>query len=277
MTLGMPKFTMPPVVETLLSVQFAPLIKMRITDYGLFWSKIRDSFPVVEEYPPVPSVIESIPAQPIVINPLQWRFGGSLLLPRAWFKDAPSPVDGRGERGIQLQADRFMQNWMRSGSKQRRYPSYEANRKEFLKYFGIFTDFVKECELGALTPNQCEVTYVNRIPIEGDLDKTFQCCFPSLAAKHTTEFLPGSDSIGYMASFPIAGNKGRMHIMVNGPVKLDSGDLVIDFRLTARGAPGGAVGDQIVDWLDLGREWVVKGFHCLTSEEMHKKWGYKYE
>ena len=277
MTLGMPKFTMPPVVETLLAVQFDPLIKMRITDYGLFWSRIRDSFPVVQEHPPVPSVIESSPAQPMVINPLQWRIGGGFPLPRVWFKGAQSAVVAKGERGIQLQVDRFMQNWMRSDSKQRRYPSYEANRKEFLKYFEIFTDFAKENELGILRPNQCEVTYVNRIPIEGDLNKTFRGCFPSLAAKHSTEFLPGSDSTGYMASFPIAGNNGRMHIMINGPVKLDTGDVVIDFRLTARGAPRGAASEQIVNWLDLGREWVVRGFHCLTSEEMHRKWGYIHE
>jgi uncharacterized protein (TIGR04255 family) len=278
MTLGMPKFTMPPIVETLLAVQFDPLIKMRITDYGLFWSKIRDAFPIVQEHPPVPSVIEASPAQPMVINPLQWRIGGGFPLPRVWFKGAPSAEAATGDRGIQLQTDRFMQNWMRSEPGKGQYPSYEANRTEFLKYFQIFSDFVEERELGPLTPNQCEVTYVNRITIEdGDLNKTFRACFPSLAVRHSTDFLPGSDSTGYMASFPIAGNYGRMHVMINGPVKLDAGDVVIDFRLTARGAPRGAAGGQIVNWLDLGREWVVRGFHCLTSEEMHRKWGYKHE
>lgn len=277
MTLGMPKFTMPPVVETLLAVQFDPVIKMRITDYGLFWSKIQASFPVVQEHPPVPSVIESIPAQPMVINPLQWRIGGAFPLPRVWFKSDPSAAVSTGERGIQLQNDRFMQNWMRSGPNKGQYPSYEINREEFLKYFDIFAEFIKERELGILTPNQCEVTYVNRIPIEGDFNVTFQSCFPSLNVKHTTGFLPGNDGVGYMASFPIASDRGRLHILIQGPVTLDSGASVIDFRLTARGAPTGVDHDQIMNWLDLGREWVVRGFHCLTSKIMHEKWGYKHE
>ena len=277
MTLGMPKFTMPPVVETLLAVQFDPLIKMRITDYGLFWSRIRDSFPVVQEHPPVPSVIESTPAQPMVINPLQWRIGGEFPLPRVWYRSIPSAAARQGERGVQLQNDRFMQNWMRSEPNSGQYPSYEANRTEFIRYFEIFTDFVNERELGMLMPNQCEITYVNRIPVEGDLNTTFRSCFPSLTAKHSTEFLPRSDSVGFMASYPIAGDRGRLHILIQGPVRLDSGVVVIDFRLTARGAPSGTTGDRIVNWLDLGRQWVVRGFHCLTSEEMHRKWGYKHE
>ncbi len=273
MSLGMPKFAMPPVVETLLAVQFEPLIKMHITDYGLFWLKIRESFPIVQEQPPVPAIIEPA-AQPVAINPMQWRIGGEFQLPRAWFKSAADSATGTPERIIQLQSDRFMQNWMRSEPNQGQYPSYQHNRTEFLKYFGLFTEFIKDREFGILTPNQCEVTYVNRIAVEGNLDATFRSCFPSLTAKHSTDFLPGSDSVEYMSSFPITGDKGRLHVRIQGPVRLDSGAVIMDFRLTARGTPAGPTTDQIMAWLDLGREWVVRGFHCLTSEQMHRKWGY---
>ena len=276
MPLGMPKFAMPPVVETLLAVQFDPLVKMHITDYGLFWRKIRESFPVVQEQPPVPSIMEITPVQPMVISPMQWRLGGEFPLPRVWFKSVGTPT-GTAERGIQLQSDRFMQNWMRSEPNQGQYPSYDSNRAEFLKYFGLFTDFITERELGIFTPNQCEITYVNRIAVEGDLDTTFRSCFPSLTPKHSTGFLPARDHVGYTSSFPITGDKGRLHVLIQGPVKLESGLVVMDFRLTARGRPAGPASDQIIDWLDLGRKWVVKGFHCLTSDEMHRKWGYANE
>ncbi len=280
MTLGMPKFTMPPVVETLLAVQFEPLVKMRVTDYGLFWSKISEQFPIVQEHPPVPAVIESTLAQPIVINPMQWRIGGEFRLPRVWYRSSLSLAGGNGERGIQLQNDRFMQNWMRPEQAAERYPSYEVNRADFLKYLGLFAAFVKERDLGTIVPNQCEVTYVNRIPIAGGSNGVhglFAECFPSLAARHSTDFLPETDRIGYMASFPIAGGKGRLHVQIQGPVRLETGAVVIDFRLTARGAPVGTASHPIMDWLDLGREWVVKGFYGLTSAKMHEKWGYKHD
>ncbi len=274
MPLGMPKFAMPPVVETLLAVQFDPLIKMHITDYGLFWLKIRDSFPIVQEQPTVPAIIEPTSAQPMAINPIQWRIGGELPLPRAWFRSVADTTAGGAECGIQLQSDRFMQNWVRAESNRGRYPSYDSNREHFLKYFGLFAAFTKDHEIGILTPNQCEITYVNRISIENDLDTTFRSCFPSLTSEHSTKFLPGGDRVGHASSFPISGDNGRLHVLIQGPVRLESGATIIDFRLTARGRPAGASTEQIMAWLDLGREWVVKGFHCLTSKEMHQKWGY---
>jgi uncharacterized protein (TIGR04255 family) len=275
MTARLPKFANPPVVETLLGVQFDPLVKMRITDYGLFWDRIRDDFPVVEEHPPLQPAVESPSTRPLVHASAQWRIGGNFPLPRVWYRAVANELAAGQYRGIQLQPDRFMQNWMRSARDSSRYPSYEANRAEFLKYLNIFNKFASDRNLDPLNPNQCEVTYVNRIPLEMELDAVFQYCFPSLTVKRSTDFLPKPESLNYVTSFQMGPGNGRLHVLIRGPVSLEPGGSVIDFRLTARGAPKGRAVDDVMRWLDLGREWVVRGFHCLTSAEMHRKWGYE--
>ncbi len=280
MAFGMPKFLRPPVVETLLSVQFEPLAQMRVTDYGLFWKRIRDEFPVVQEHPPIPAIIESVETQPMVINPMQWRIGGEFPPPRVWYRSNPENSSDAGEHGIQLQKDRFMQNWMRPGlgDNSGRYPSYESNRADFVKYLTLFKKYLAENNLGELVPNQCEVTYVNRIAVpneRGALHAACAECFPGLTLKNSTDFLPRSDRVMSVVSFPIQQDMGWLHVQIHGPVRLMTGESAIDFRLTARGAPRASEGDPVMEWLDLGREWVVRGFHCLTSATMHQKWGYQ--
>jgi hypothetical protein len=42
--------------------------------------------------------------------------------------------------------------------------------------------------------------------------------------------------------------------------------------LTARGAPIGAGVAGALEFLDLGRRWIVRGFADLTTERMHIAW-----
>jgi hypothetical protein len=45
------------------------------------------------------------------------------------------------------------------------------------------------------------------------------------------------------------------------------------FTLTARGQPLGTGLAGVLEFLDLGREWIVTGFDELTTPEMHRLWG----
>lgn len=47
----LPDFDTPPVVETVLSVQFEPLPLVRPAHLGLLWNEYRSSFPKTEERP----------------------------------------------------------------------------------------------------------------------------------------------------------------------------------------------------------------------------------
>jgi len=43
--------------------------------------------------------------------------------------------------------------------------------------------------------------------------------------------------------------------------------------LSAKGRPTGSSVEDILAWLDRGREWVVRGFAALTTEAAHDHWG----
>ena len=52
---------MPPIVETVLSVQFEPLAGLHTAHLGLLWEKFRRDFPRSEEQPPIDQMIEQFP------------------------------------------------------------------------------------------------------------------------------------------------------------------------------------------------------------------------
>src|SRR5688572_21037642 len=57
-------FKRPPVVETLLGVQFAALPRLTLPMLGLFWGTIRDQYPVSQVQPPLNPAIEEFPPTP---------------------------------------------------------------------------------------------------------------------------------------------------------------------------------------------------------------------
>src|ERR1700722_7390502 len=55
----LPEFGVPPLTEVVLGAQF-DVIPGFLTPYvGLIWQRFRDSFPFIEEHPPVPPVFET--------------------------------------------------------------------------------------------------------------------------------------------------------------------------------------------------------------------------
>jgi hypothetical protein len=100
----LPNFDNPPVVETVLSVQFERLPAMRSVHFGLFWQRVRDRFPSTEEHPTLASIVE--PATPPPVE-LRFEVQETLLLPRLWL------LNSAGTEMMQIQNDRFIKNWRR--------------------------------------------------------------------------------------------------------------------------------------------------------------------
>jgi uncharacterized protein (TIGR04255 family) len=53
----LPKFDKPPVTEVVLGLAFKDL-PLQVGHVGLFWQKVRDEFPNIEERPPLGLIIE---------------------------------------------------------------------------------------------------------------------------------------------------------------------------------------------------------------------------
>ena len=81
-----PSFRTPPVVETVLSIQFDELRSFRTTHFGMYHSTVKDRFPVVEDKLRLEPVIESFPRVPRMQALRIAPAGGGP--DRVWFRDA---------------------------------------------------------------------------------------------------------------------------------------------------------------------------------------------
>lgn len=265
---GLPDFAHPPVDETALSLQFAPIPGFNIPHFGLYWARLRDEYVRFEIQQPLTNVTEQFGAGPRVGRQIGVTF---LELPevRCWF------VDQSGNRLIQVQRDRFVQNW-RKVTGTETYPRYPALRTSLEKEWERFCDFLRDEGLERPKVNQCEVTYVNNIEYGkgwsgyGELDKVIAAL---ATPKSKGRFLPEPEKVNMQVIYRLADDAGRLYVSFVPVIRVQDGKEVLQMTLTARGAPKSSSDDDVFRWLDLGRKWVVRGFADFTTEEMHKIWG----
>jgi uncharacterized protein (TIGR04255 family) len=265
----LPDFDNPPVVETVLSVQFEPLSSVQTAHLGLLWEEYRTTFPKSEDRPPLDPVVEQFPESPVARVGLKFQALENFPAPRIWF------TNDQGSEMIQVQNDRFIKNWRKEGEGAR-YPHYdETIRPNFDRDYTIFLAFLEKNQLGAPHVNQCEVTYVNHILAGqgweryGDLEKIFTFwrspdLVPPVPAEdlrlHARFVIPGKDGK------PI----GRLHVDVQPAVRTSDNRPMYVLHLTARGQVGAGL-----DFFDIGREWIVTTFKRLTTNSMHNIWRIK--
>lgn len=261
----LPDFERPPVIETVLSVQFQPLHDFRTAYFGLFWNRIRGTYPSTEERLALEPALEQFPEPARRRLEVQFPISERPPLPRVWY------VHRTGNELLQVQPDRFIRNWRKTGDGDT-YPRYEAVRQGFDRDFQDFQDFLSEEELGAIAVNQCEVTYVNHIvagegwTTHGELDKVFTVWTPT-----SGDFPGDAEDASVHARFPIRSAAGapigRLHVEIQAAIREADGAPMFVANFTARGMIG-----QSTEFFDLGRESIVKSFAALTTPEMHKIW-----
>jgi uncharacterized protein (TIGR04255 family) len=264
---SLPSFERPPVIETVLGVQFEPLSAFTNGHLGAFWKRLGRDWVHLSDA--------------AAIEPQFEHFGVGQSWGGIRLSLAPPGVRLRlmnraKDRMIQVQNGRLHYNWIGHGKD---YPRYRLIRPEFDKTFQAFEDFVSEEALGEVLPNQWEVTYVNRIP-SGTLW--------SAPADWGTRVIPGllgslqgttdvsMERFGGQWHFEIQPYQGRLHVEISQRVSEpeDEPDVLI-LKLTARGpiARNEAKGLSLAGGLDLGRRVIVESFKSLTAKEAHEHWG----
>jgi uncharacterized protein (TIGR04255 family) len=258
-------FECPPVVETVLSLQFEKLPAMRAVHFGLFWSKVKERFPKTEEQAPLLPTIERFPEPMPPGGQIRFESIEVPTLPRVWM------INEAGTEVIQLQNDRFIKNWRKSADDEP-YPHYEpVIRPAFERDFREFKSILAEQKLSEIKVTQCEVTYVNHI-ISGDgwnnfsqLGRIFRFWMPPALP------VPGNpEDIGIHIRFPIIEDGrpiGRLHVDIQPALRATDSRRMYVMNLTARGLQG-----SDLEFFDIGRRWIVNTFEQLTTEEMHHIW-----
>ena len=262
----LPSFDNPPVEETAFSIQFAPISKFGIPHFGLYWEHIRNEFGRFEVQPPISREIEQFET----FARQKTRIGLQFVTEpdvRCWF------LDESGNRLIQIQRDRFAYNWRRVTGEET-YPRYPEARETIQTHWLRFLAFLESEDLDQPEVNQCEITYVNHIEIGSgwqnyaELNKVIA----PWSGDRSGRFLRDPERANMEMRYLLPEKLGRLHISIVPVIRARDTKEVLQMNLIARGAPKSSKVEDMLDWFDLGREWVVKGFTDITTQSMHKIW-----
>jgi uncharacterized protein (TIGR04255 family) len=272
----LPDFEKPPLVEVVLSVQFSDLRGYRSVHHGLLWDrKFRDSFPQFAEHAPLDPVFETFGPRSAERPRFRLEQMPGPPVPRLWLMNIDK------SHLIQVQVNRFLHNWRRieTGAG---YPRYEILKDRFFQELDVFSQFVEAETLGNIEYNQCEVTYVNIITLPGGQDVRIQ---PERVFRSFAHIEAGKSSQGaglprlenvqfvwrYIFEDATGEPAGRLFISCQPGLGADQTPL-LRLDLTARGAPASTSLEGVADFLDLGRDVIVRAFTAITTSEMHQIW-----
>lgn len=257
-------------VEVYLSAQFSQIDGFTAAHTGLLWSKFRSELPLVEQHPPIEHSQEVFTS----LKPLRRQLSLQLLdeppSPRVWFKNES------GSQLVQVQSDRFIHNWRKTGDKEV-YPRFESIRDRFAADLELFQDFASSEKLGRLLFDQCEICYVNHIPLNDDSGSVgeLQKVFGFWAELKEKSFVPEPEYVNVRQRFIInegGVSVGRLHLNLETVFRVDDNQPLVRLTLLARLSPASDGVKGVIHRLNLGRDWIVRAFADVTTERMHKLW-----
>jgi uncharacterized protein (TIGR04255 family) len=266
----LPKYERPPLIETAMGVQFAPIANFTAGHYGWFWKRYLDEY-----WTKVQDAVRSVNQFEKFGEQGSWQqFPPQQLV----IQGTPQPdriliFDERNDRIIQLQNDRFFYNWRKGEAD---YPSFAKTYPEFRLRLRSFEDFLRECGLDAPIYSQWEFTYFNAIP-KGELwdsPANWADIFPGLFGRldHGEIGLVCESSSG-MLKFEIPPKKGRVYV-AGQLARMETGQEILQLNLTARGPViTGDEGWSLEAGITSGHTALVRTFHRIASASARSHWG----
>ena len=253
-------FKNPPVNEVVVATYFNPPLSAFHSEHiGLFWEKIKDEFPVVQQHPPLGFSIEMGP----------YDMADELFpMPRYWF------VATDDIYLIQVEKSAFIFNWRRRGTD--KYPRFHKNIKPaFDKYYNLFDELIR-AELGIpkISIDLCELTYVNSVE-ECDFwtgPQDTANVIPSFSAlspgADITEELGFSYQYGYRVATDMILSLRIQSVAP--PPNLNVRKLV--FEIKANGRLGQAAKSAADEWFKRAHDTVIGCFSGITSSDIQDKY-----
>lgn len=246
-------------------MQFSPPSGYQQILAGEVWNLYRGKYPQVQEHPPLPPSFEIFGLPNAVTMPSQITFFEGGRHDRFWF------LRPEGDELIQFQQDRLLHNWRKVGDETNPYPRFESMIDQFRGELNGLQQYVNGLFPQMLAINQCEMSYINHIP----LNKA-----ENAKASDWLRFLTFADHDpeGFSVAFgevfrDHSGNpQGRLICEATLMVR-PNGQPIIVFTLTVRGKPIGVDIESALNFMAKGRDLIVCRFAELTTDVAHKLWG----
>jgi uncharacterized protein (TIGR04255 family) len=265
----LPDFSAPPLTEVVLGVQFDSIERFLSPHLGLVWERFKAKFPRVEEHTPLAPMFETFGAPPQFVPGFSLQVMSGAEMPRVFF------VNDDRTQLLQVQRDRFLHNWRKVNGGDG-YPRFERMLETFEDGLRTFAEVIDREKLGVVRANQCEVSYINQIPVppgEG-IFGLIKKVSPGFAAETQLEELGNPEDVRTLLRYVLRdGGKpvGRLLVAAE-PARRPDGTTILQVTLTARGQPAGPSFADVSRFLEKGRIAVVRGFTQLTSGAMHELW-----
>ncbi len=264
---ALPNFLAPPVSEVSLGIQFDTLNNYNSLSVAKFHDEIAREYPLVQERPPLGSAFETFGSGDVGLMMAQIRFvpPGQLEHPRIFL------LKGDQSELVQVQPTRLHFNWRAMG-KEANYPRYPHLREEYDRILGKFSNWSDVNGFGKVSATQCEIVYVNRIPLcdQEGTEQGLTYFFPWL-----TNFNAMTEDGSIQFRFRLLGDDGqpnaRLTFSLNyGPDH--AGKREARLELLVRGRPKGNSANEILEFFDEGRKVIVNHFTEMTSPKAHQIW-----
>ena len=256
--------------EVVLAASFEPLSSIAL-HVGTLHREVFEpaGFGRVEEKLPYSPPIERF-GERVKMPEFRFEMLGTATPPRFWF------LNEAGSELVQLQRDWVAHNWRRMPNDQA-YPRYPNLRAPFERHLRSISDLVAAPGQGHIEITQCEVTYVNHINRSGVWTEPGDVDQVSRLWNRVEGFLPQPERVQFEAAYVIAGEdgppRGRLHVALTPDHDPEKDEPRLVLTLTARGAPSEPTIESAMEFLDLGHEWIVRGFRSIATQPMRKAWG----
>ena len=261
-----PSFRRPPVVETVLTVQFASLpgfLPVHLIDW---FQQNRTDYP---------QFLLERALRPIRL-PLRLREG--LPASRPPGSGSPRAVvrSDDGNWAVQFQADRLAVNW-RGSESVGPYPRFRAAAERFGAVWERFLRFAREEGLGRVRPEVGEVRYLNLIPppdvpVGEDFARVLCVAPPNTPDRFPPLPPPTACELNRTFEFPADNGwidrGGRLLTEASLTAPGDSPDRRTLFKLTAQVTMEG--GPEVASGLSAAHDLVTHGFVALTDGDVRR-------
>lgn len=192
------------------------------------------------------------------------------LLPRSWF------ISSDDEHVIQFQPDRLIANW-RVRPAGGEYPRYPEVRRRFVSAYDALTRLVHRRGYPDIVPNQCDLTYFNKVPLpEGAAWSDIHQLLSGMELQTGPEWSDGFEDyqlvLGRRLLRQPQGALGRLFVECR-PIQTGPTQKAWALNITVRGRPGGDNFNAVLEFFDTAHVEIVNCFTAITTDTMHGRWG----
>ena len=255
----LPSYTMPPVAEVVCGFQYSTPLLVGLQQMLNIWASFSDRYPTLDEHPPLPRLSTEQDLQP------QFEILQNVpYLPRLWFSRADS-----GDL-VQFQRDRLIFNWRKTSESDQYLRFQKYVKPNMIDAHDRLVQALNLLEVEEPPIDAFEVAYVNPIPLGPDDD--FSTVLRTLRPSSEGGFLSRPEGLQMQLNYPMRDVNGGLGINVQSAVRKADDVATVLVQLTVRGRVDGTY-DDFVRCVGVAREWIVRGFTDMTTEEMHTRWG----